>query len=299
MKSYGWIISRLGLLALVWGSSFILMKRGLFDASGDPIFSGLQVGFLRITLAALTLLPFALKHRSVVKRSNAWPLFVAGFVGNGIPAICFAVAQTQINSALSGVLNSLTPFFTLILGALFFNVKGTVLKYLGVTVGLVGAAGLILSQSNFNFSFSDVGGYSLFVVAACLGYATSVNVIKTYLQELRPVQITAISFVMQLPLFLAGSLLLGVPQVIAHHPSGWSAFGFIAILGIVGTALAVILFNYVIRATSALTASSVTYLIPIVAVFWGVWDGEVFSWLDGLFALLIISGVYLVRTKKT
>ncbi|MGB0166872.1 MAG: DMT family transporter [Luteibaculum sp.] len=299
MKSYGWIISRLGLLALIWGSSFILMKRGLFNEAGEAIFSGFEVGFLRICFAGMALAPFAVKGLKNVQRKEWFPLIIAGVVGNGMPAILFATAQTQINSSLAGVLNSLTPFFTLILGVAIFGVSAGLKKYLGVILGLVGACGLILSQSNFQFDISSVGGYSLLVVLACVGYATSVNVIKTYLQNLRPLYITSISFLLMLPFFIIAAIFSDIPQVILANPDAGPALGYIAVLGVIGTAMAVVIFNHVIRETSALTASSVTYLIPIVAVAWGIIDGEKFSWMDLLFAAIIISGVYLVRTKKT
>ncbi|TXC81818.1 DMT family transporter [Luteibaculum oceani] len=299
MKSAGWIASRLGLLAAIWGSSFILIKRGLYNATGDVVFTGFQVGFLRITLAALVLLPFALRSFKKVKKKEWVPLIVAGCVGNGMPALLFAIAQTKINSALAGVLNSLTPFFTLIIGMVFFGVVASGRKYLGVILGLLGAIGLILSQSNFSFQLDQVGGYSLLVLAACLCYASSVNIIKTYLKDLRPVEITSISFAIMLLPFLSGVYFTDVPGVLSDVDGAWFSFLCISILGVCGTALAVILFNHVIKETSALTASSVTYLIPIVAVIWGVVDGEAFTLLDLLFSLVIISGVYLVNSKKT
>lgn len=299
MKSTGWIISRLGLLALIWGSSFILIKRGLYNFEGESVFTGYQVGFLRISFAATVLLPFALRAYKKVKKKEWLPLIVAGCIGNGLPALLFAIAQTKINSALAGVLNSLTPFFTLLLGLLFFGISVGYRKYLGVALGLLGAVGLILSQSNFQFDISDVGGYSLLVIGACLCYATSVNIIKTYLQNLRPVEITAISFSFMVIPFLVGSYLTGVPEILNTVEGAWFSLACIALLGILGTAIAVVLFNYVIKETSALTASSVTYLIPIVAVLWGILDGESFKSLDLLFSIVIISGVYLVNTKKT
>ncbi len=299
VKSNGWLIGRLAWLAFIWGSSFILMKRGLFDPEGNPVFSGYQVGFLRITLAGLALLPFAIKGYKKVNRSNILPLILAGVIGNGAPALLFAVAQTKINSSLAGVLNSLTPFFTLLIGIAFFKVLGTSRKFLGVFFGLAGAVALISSQSNFEFNVLDTGGYSLLVVLACVCYATSVNIIKTYLVELRPVEITSMSFSFMLIPFLIGVLVTGVPDIIINHPHGLKSLASIAILAVIGTAYAVMLFNKVIKETSALTASSVTYLIPIVAVMWGIVDGESFGWLDFTSTLLIISGVYLVNAKKT
>lgn len=265
---------------------------------GNAVFSGFQVGFLRISLAGLALLPFAIKGIKKVKKKEFLPLIIAGVIGNGGPALLFAIAQTKINSSLAGVLNSLTPFFTLVLGVLFFGVIGSTRKFLGVLLGLIGAVSLIMSQANYQFDFGNTGGYSLLVVLACLCYALSVNIIKTYLQELRPIEITAISFGFMLIPFIIGAVVTGVPEIIENNPGAMFSLGSIAILGVVGTALAVILFNHVIRETSALTASSVTYLIPIVAVLWGVLDGESFGMVDLISSAVIISGVYLVNAKK-
>lgn len=287
-KPTQWVV--LGLLALTWGSSFILMKKALI------FFSSTEVASFRIAVAALVLLPISLRNMSKIK-GNVWPLLVTGLFGNAIPAFLFALAQTQIPSGLTGILNSLTSLFTLLIGVALFRSKTTVAQVSGVLIALIGAAGLIGFENIFQLS--NHGKYSLLVVAASGMYGVAVNTIKSKLSEMRPTHITSLSFLMTGP-FCALYLVFQTDffPTLQSNPESWMGVLYLSILAVVGTAAAVIMFNRLIKETTAIFASTVTYLIPIVAVAWGILDGETISVTDLLFMLLILLGIFLINMKS-
>lgn len=284
-----WLI--LSALALTWGSSFILIKRGL------EVFSAGEVGALRTTIAWLFLLPFAL-GRMRGYGPKQWMLFgVVGTVGSLIPAFLFAAAQTGIDSSLAGILNSLTPLFTLLIGLLFFRIKPAWFNILGVFLGLAGAIGLVYVSGAGNFTVNM--GYASLIIIAALCYAVNVNTIKAFLQEVDSVTITSLAFFTVGPIALA-YLLLFTPftTTLVENPDALSGMGYIAILAIVGTGLALMIFNKLILMTSAVFASSVTYVVPVVAVLWGIADGEHFKPGFLFWILMVIFGVLMVNTSN-
>ncbi|MDQ3111208.1 MAG: DMT family transporter [Bacteroidota bacterium] len=284
-------------LALTWGSSFILMKRGM-DA-----FSSSQVAALRIFIAFLFLLPIA--HRHINKK--LFPL-IPGFAGMGIfgnliPAFLFTKAETMISSALTGMLNSLTPVFALVLGLAIFKNKVRWIQVIGLLIGLGGAIGLLsLGKGNVNEGQENANdifiGGGLVVLATFL-YGLSVNIIKAKLDGVNPVTATVFALCIIGP--MAGIYLFTTDffHRMATHPLAWESLGYISILAIFGTALSVIVFNVLIREAGTLFASSVTYLIPVVAMGWGAFDGEIISAFHILFILVILCGVWLVNKKGT
>ena len=279
-------------LAFMWGSSFLLMKKGLVA------FSASEMGALRIVIAWLALLPFAVKHlKHVFSKHGKW-LLISALAGNGIPVFLFAKAQTVISSSLSGMLNSLTPLCTLVIAMLFFGVKIKSVKIIGVLIGLCGTLALVYTSGN------GVGDsnywYSGLVLCATLCYGISVNVLKEKLFELKAEVITSLAFFIIAPPCLI-YLLVATPVIeTIQTPEGLTSLFYISLLSVFGTALAVVLFNMLIKHTSSVFASSVTYLIPIVAVFWGFIDGEIITWLQLSLFLVILGGVSLVmRSNKT
>ena len=282
------------LLALIWGSSFILIKRGL------EVFSPGEVGAYRIVSAALVLLPLSLSRVKSLSSKQVKNLIVAGFVGSFFPAFLFAKAQTQLSSSLTGVLNVLTPLFVVLVGAFFFNAKITKKNGLGLLIAFVGVLLLIGVQEGggLNF-FEDINSYVFYVLLATLLYGVNLNIIKYWFVALKPVEITAISLLLVLPAALI-YLLVGTSFsfTITHHEGALEALGYVTILGVLGTALALIIFNALVKLATPVFASSVTYLIPIVAVFWGVWDGEtlVVGQYVGMAATLL--GVWVGNSKN-
>jgi drug/metabolite transporter (DMT)-like permease len=287
-KALNWII--LIALALTWGSSFILMKRGMEVYSSD------EVAALRILIAFLFLSPLLFKH---VKKPllKHWKGFVGmGVIGNFIPAFLFTKAETGISSSLTGMLNSLTPLFTLLLGVLLFKIKTKWINVLGILIGFAGAIGLLLVGKSVDATNNFLFGF--YVVLATICYGLSVNIIKKSLNEVN--SITATVWAMMFIGPMAGIYLFGFTDFtlkLATHPLAMQSLGYVSILAIFGTALSVIIFNVLIRNTTALFASSVTYLIPIVAMGWGIMDKENIQLLHFLWIILILLGVYLVNKK--
>lgn len=284
---FSWLL--LILLALIWGSSFILMKKGLmaFDSN--------QVAALRIFIAFLFLLPFGVIH---FRKDflHKWKAFLAvGMFGNFIPAFLFTLAETRISSSLAGLLNSLTPIFTLILGGLFFGMIVTKRQVAGILLGFFGAAVLILGSGTGNMQGAVFG---LAVVLATFFYGISLNVIRKYLTEVPSVTTTFFAFMMVGPPAGIYLLFTDFSKRLANDPVALSSLGYTALLGIIGTATAVILFNILIKKASALFASSVTYLIPVVALGWGIADGEEVSVLHLFSIILILAGIFLINRQK-
>jgi len=277
-------------LAFVWGSSFILIKVGLKSFSSD------QVAALRMLLASLALLPIAIRNIRQLKRKDLKSLLFAGFIGSFIPAFLFTKAQTNIDSALAGMLNSLTPVFTLVVGVIFFRSKFKVLQIIGLFLGLVGALGLIIA--GHEMTFGRINLFALLIVLATICYALNINVVKTYLTHLTGVQITAFSFMFISP--IAFIYLLSTDfEPVFQNPQWPKHFAAIAVLGIIGTAAAMLLMNSLIRKVSTIFASSVTYIIPIFAIMWGIVDGENITIHHiGNMAVILI-GVYLINRKKS
>lgn len=279
-------------LALIWGSSFILMKRGL------EVYSAIEVAEYRLFIAGITLLPFALiKLKAFPKgaKQRIGIVMVAVF-GNLLPAFLFAIAQTKVASGVAGMLNSLVPLFTLIIGLVFFKSKIKPLQIGGVALGLVGAITLI-SGSNISFNVNSML-YPLLVIIASLCYAISLNTIKAWLHQVPSIQITSFAFLLIGPFVTVGLLQQGFFEKAISSNQNLVALGYLSVLGVFGTALAVLLFNVLIKYTSAIFASSVTYLIPIVAMLWGIIDGELVGVLHLFGMALILSGVYLVNFKS-
>lgn len=278
----------LGILALVWGSSFILIKRGLVGLT--PF----QLGSLRILFAAAFLLIVGFNSVKNIQQRHWKYLAITAFLGTFFPVYLFAVAQTQISSSISAILNSLTPLNTLVLGILLFGIDFQRRQIFGVFIGLLGSGLLIwngaISNPDQNYY------YAILLVIASLCYATNVNLIKTYLSDLSPLSITTGNFA-----------ILFVPALVILYFSGFweivtvsatqEVLIYILILGVVGTAMANVLFFKLIKISSPVFASSVTYLIPVVAFLWGLVDDEKLTLVQLLGAAIILIGVYLSAKK--
>jgi len=280
----------LALLSLIWGTSFILIKQGLKSFSPD------EVGALRVTAASIFLLPIALLRFRELNKSIIKHLFFAGLMGTFIPAFLFATAQTRLDSSVTGILNSLSPLFTMVMGAVFFQQHFKGFAVLGVLMGLAGTAVLILAGSGW--SFSGFNSYAFLVVMACALYGTNLNYIKFRITGLNSLTLTATALVLIGP--LAAVYLFGFSDFTQHLqtvPGAWQSMGFVILLAFMSTAIATILFTWLVQRTSPLFASSVTYLMPMVSVLWGIWDGELLH--VGHFAGmgLILFGVWIANRK--
>ena len=275
-------------LALIWGSSFILIKRGLVGLSP------MQLGSLRIIFAAVFLLLIGFKSLTKIPQHQWKYIALTATLGTFIPAFLFAIAQTQIDSSVSAILNSLTPLNTMVLGALAFGLSFRRPQVFGVVIGLIGTFLLIINGAILHPERNYY--YAILIIIASLCYATNVNLIKKYLSDLSPLSITTGNFLVLLFPALVVLFFSGFFEVIAVESVQYSVF-YIVILGVVGTGIANILFFKTIQISSPVFATSVTYLIPIVAFSWGLLDNEMLSPIQFLGAFIVLVGVYLSAKK--
>ncbi len=278
-------------LSLIWGSSFILMKQGLEAFPSD------EVAGLRITIASVFMLPFLIKYYKIDLRKNLKGLLLMGVFGNLIPAFLFTKAETQISSSLTGMLNALTPLFTILIGMIVFKLRVSKNQIIGVSVGFLGAVALVVYGNNEHDQTKSMI-YCLLVVAATICYAISINGIKAYLGQLNSLQATVWSFTLIGP--VAAIYVFGFTDVVTHvqqNPSAGHALFYISILAIVGSAISVVMYNTLIKLSGTVFASSCTYLIPIVAIVWGLLDGETVNGMQIMAAVIIITGIRLINFK--
>lgn len=259
----------------------------------------MEVALLRITISGLAFLPFFVYHigKLDIKR---WPVYLLiAMTGSGIPAILYANAQTELSSATTGILNSLTPLFTLLLSLFAFKNPTTGKQIGGVILGLIGAV-LLISTGNSSSGQNHVHIIpALLVALGCLLYATNVNLIKAWFQEVRPIHISSFSFtLLGIPCLLFIPLTEIVPKL-QNDPSSWYSLAAVSTLAVVSTFLAILVFYKLVQDTSPVFASSVAYLMPVIALGWGWIDGEKIGSIHILSLLLILYGVYLSRLRKS
>jgi drug/metabolite transporter (DMT)-like permease len=275
-------------LALIWGSSFILMKEGL------RVLDPWQVASIRILSAGLVLLPFLGRALKSVPRQKLGVVILSGLLGTFFPAFLFCLAETRLDSALTGILNALTPLLTLCVGALFFQARIGWRKWAGVLLGFAGMVLLMLAgKQALDLSYL---GFASYVLLATLFYGINVNMVNRYLSQTGSLHIAAIAFSFLIPPSLCILAFTGFFNQ-AGIPQGWfRAVGASAVLGMLGTALASILFYVLLKKAGTVFASMVTYGIPFVALGWGLLAGESINLLQVLCLGVILAGVYM--TKK-
>jgi len=281
-------------LSIVWGSSFILMEKSMHPIKGTNAFTPYQVGSLRILISSLVLLPIALKNLYLFKGKNI-PLFITvGLAGNFIPSFLFPIAETGIQSSLAGLLTMGTSLFIVIFSLLFFKSKITKFQLVGFLTGSVGLFLIVSNQINFDENSLFHSGLALF---ATFFYAISLSVIKFKLHHEKPLVITSLAFFSMLGPSIVACFITNSFEAIIQ-PEVMKGLPYLVVLSIIGTALAVLVFNYLIVISTPLFASSVTYLIPIIALILGVFDGEKFELINIIWMVLIFGGVYLMGIKS-
>jgi drug/metabolite transporter (DMT)-like permease len=286
----GTAIFLLILLALIWGTSFILIKQGL------KVFSPAEVGSLRVAAASIFLLPFAFLRWRELKPGDHFKLFVSGMMGIFIPSFLFALAQTRLQSSVTGILNTLSPLWAVVMGVLFFHQRFRGYALLGLLISFGGAVLLALARSEG--SIGGFNAYALLVVLACAFYGTNVNYLKYKVEGLGSLTVTSVSLLLVWPFALV--YLFGFTdftQKLISEPGAWQAAGFIIILALMSTAVANLIFNKLLQISSPLFAASVTYVMPIVSVMWGVLDGEKLYLGHFIGMAAILGGVYLANRK--
>ncbi|PLX07156.1 MAG: hypothetical protein C0596_12235 [Marinilabiliales bacterium] len=281
-----WLI--LFLLALIWGGSYILMKQGL------RTFNFWQVSSIRMLSAFIFLLPFGIRNLKKLNKKTILPIIIVAFIGNLIPSWLYPLGQTQVDSNLAGVLNSLVPVFVLILGLLFFKKKTGILQIIGVITGLTGAAMLITKDNLFHFG--QMNYYSLYIIFATILYSININQVNVFLRSLSGLEISSLAFIFIGP--VSAGILIGTDlSSVTESSTFWFDLVCIITLGLLGSALAVSLVNQLITRAGSMFASSVTYIIPVFAIMWGLLDGESLNLIQILATLVIMISVYLVNKK--
>ena len=277
-------------LSLIWGSSFILIKKSLVGLEAD------QLGSLRIIFSSIIIILIAWKRLSKITKLEWKWITISAFLGSFFPAFLFAFAEKEIDSAVASIINSIVPLNTVIIGMVLFNIRSTKRQIIGVLIGLAGTYMLIMSGINLNPDQNYL--YSGFVILCSFLYALNVNIIKKYLQHLSALTITVGHFAVII-----------IPAVIVFYFSDFDVNSlknqetidsviYVLILAVFGTALAKILFNKLIKISSPVFASSVTYSMLIVSIFWGLVDGENFSIYQLIATIIIILGVLLTNKKS-
>ncbi|SHJ32905.1 DMT family transporter [Aquimarina spongiae] len=281
----------LAVLSLIWGSSFILIKKALIGLTP------MQLGALRTVFAALFL--FSIGFRSIKTiQAKEWKwIAISALVGTFIPAFLFAFAETEIDSGITSILNSLTPLITFVLGILFFATRFYKNQLVGVIIGFIGCVGLIWEGAIINPDQNYE--YALLVIIATFGYGLNVNIIKRYLQHVSPMAIANGNFVV---LFFPALIVLFFAdffktEMFSNHDIQMS-IAYMAVLAVIGTGIAKLMFNKLVQISTPVFASSVTYTMPIIALVWGLWDNEKFSLYQLLASGVIIFGVYLTNRNK-
>lgn len=280
----------LGILSLTWGSSFILIKKSL------DVFTPYQIGALRVAVSGLLLMAVGFPAlRKMPKKTLAWTI-TAGAFGNFIPMFLFPLAQIRVSSSLAAILDTLVPAFVLVLGFFLFGIRSRLIQIVGAVVGFIGAATLMYFLETD--TVESHSGYAMLVVLATACYATSALIVTQKLQHVPSMQLSGGVFTF----WMFPSIIILISSGFFHQFEGstaqWKGLGYLSILAVFGTAIAMILYYQLIKATSAIFASTVTYILPVIAVIWGLLDGEHFTAWYVLGGLLIFLGIYFISKKK-
>ena len=276
-------------LSFIWGSSFILMKEGLVHLTA------FQVASLRIISSGLVLLPVAYKSFKEIPRNKIFVTFMSGVLGSLLPAYLFCIAEETIDSALAGVLNSLTPIFVIIIGAFFFQSKTSANKVIGILIAFTGSILLFLSQPDFTHNSNAFN--VLLVVIATIMYGYNVNMVSRHLKNIPSLRIASMALTLNAIPALAVLYFTGYFKLDLTDTGVLASTGFSCILGIFGTAVASIIFYMLIKRAGAVFSSMVTYGIPFVAIMWGILYGEKIGWKQVLSLVIILAGVYIANRK--
>ena len=277
-------------LSFIWGSSFILIKKGLVGLTA------IELGSIRIIISALVLVPFTFNRLKEISHKQWKWIIISAFVGSFFPAFLFAFAEQEIDSSVASILNSIVPLNTIIIGLVLFGIKSTKRQIIGVLLGFFGAYQLIISGMNLNPDQNYF--YSGLVIICSFLYAFNVNIIKKYLQELSAVAIATGHFIVILIPSIIVLLISDFNFEKIQSTETQTSLFYVVLLAIFGTTLAKILFNKLINISSAVFASSVTYSMLIVSIFWGILDGENFSFNQLFATVIIVLGILLTNNKS-
>jgi drug/metabolite transporter (DMT)-like permease len=275
-------------LVIVWGAAYFFMKKALV------VYEPMHTALLRIAIAAISMTPLAILHIKKIPKDRWLLITISGFLGNGLPAICYMYAMRQVDSNVAGILNALTPIWTVVIGYLFFKQKISLGKTIGILLGFLGICILFLSKDNSSFSLS---AYALLILLATFFYGLNLNILQRYLHDIPSRYIGSTSLLVAGYSYLL-VLCIGVNgKTIMDLPFHTIEFLYIVFLGVIGTAFSNILFFMLIKRSNANFASMVTYIMPFVSIVIGYYAGEQIVWQSILCFLFILIGVWIVKKK--
>ncbi len=280
------------ILSLIWGTSFFLIKKSLIGLTA------FQLGAFRTIATGFILFLVGFKSIKHIKKDQWKWIAFSGFLGSFFPSFLFSIAETEIDSAVASILNSLVPLNTILFGLALFKITTTKRQVIGVIIGFVGTVFLILEGAELNPKQNYL--FASYVLIATVMYALNVNIIKRYLQHVKPLSIATGNYVcIYIPALAVLFFTDFFKMKTFNHPHFNESVFYVVFLSLFGTAIAKVLFSKLIQISSPIFASSVAYIMPIIAVSWGLFDGEKFSEYQALATLIILIGVYLSNKKKT
>lgn len=278
-------------ISITWGSSFILIKKSLL------VFTPYEIGAIRVVGSGIVLAFIGIPALFIMKTKMLFWVVIAGFFGNFVPMFLFPIAQTQVSSSLAGILDSLVPIFILLFGFLFFGIKSKLTQVIGAVIGFIGAASLIFFSDGT--SESSQFDYAMLIVLGGASYAVNSLIVKEKLPNLNAIKLTAAVYTIWA---IPSALILyftGLIQNFEMKPNYLEPLFYMTFLTVFGTAIAMLLYFKLIQNTSAVFASISSYLLPVVAIIWGILDGEEFTFWYIFGGILILIGIYLIREKKS
>ncbi|PSG90061.1 DMT family transporter [Aurantibacter aestuarii] len=278
------------ILSLIWGTSFILIKKSLIGLT--PY----QLGALRTIVTGFILFCFGFKSLKHIETKHWKWIGLSGLLGSFFPSFLFSIAETEIDSAVASILNSLVPLNTILVGLALFKITTNLRQIIGVIIGFLGTAFLILEGADLNPKQNYL--FAGYVIIATLMYATNVNIIKKYLQDVKALSIATGNYVcIYIPALIVLLFTNFFSEETFTHPKFNESIFYVVFLSLFGTAIAKVLFNRLVQISTPIFASSVTYIMPIVALLWGLGDGESFSLTQGIATCVILFGVYIANRK--
>ena len=236
----------------------------------------------------------ALKRMS--KKDVFW-IALSGLFGNFLVVFIFPIAQQGVSSSLAGIINALDPIFTLVLGAILFGIRNKVIQYAGAIIGFIGAIILVYSSNSGNGENHLY--YTVLLVIGSALYAVAALIIEKKLHHIKSTDIsTGIYTIWMVPSLLILSFSGFFTDIDYSQNETLTALGYLVFLTVISTTLVMFLFFKLVQDTSAVFVSTISLLLPVVAVIWGVLDKEKFTVWYAIGGLLILISVYLIREKK-
>lgn len=279
----------LAALTLIWGSSYILIKIGLQG------YGYVESATLRLMAAGVTFLPLGLRYINRIPRRKMPLVVLSGMLAMFMPSYLFSLSQQHLQSSVAGILVAMTPAFTLVFSVVFFRKTYSLLQVAGLVLGLLCCITLsVISSGSITFSLNV---YVFLIVAATMCYGLNINVVKQYLSDIPPLHLSAVAVSINGLIAFAAVF---IPNYEQFEFSAAILPSLVALLtlGILATALAQLIHNKLISVSSPLFASTMTYLIPVVAVMWGFLDHEPLIALHFIAIAGILVSVYMIRREK-